>query len=102
MKSALFAVGLPSFPLLRKTKVERLFSVNGQAVGGENVQEIAILCPCSAVRAGTQPTRKLTSIPDRTQRSFVGSEGCPHLRDRILLVCTILKISAGKHTAVGD
>lgn len=102
MKSALFAVGLPSFPLLRKKKSERLFSVNGQAVGGENVQEIAILCPCSAVRAGTQPARKLTGIPDRTQRSFVGSKGCPHLRARILLVCTILKISAGKHTAVGD
>lgn len=60
--------------------------MNGKAVGGENVQEAAILGPCSAVRAGTQPRRKFTNVPDLIYEPCVGRKGYPYLNTVTFLV----------------
>lgn len=63
--------------------------MNGRAVGGENVQGPAILGPCSAVRAGTQPGGKLANVPDLTYEPCVGREGHPYLNTVAFLVCSL-------------
>lgn len=101
MKSALFAVGLPSFSLLRKESREIVFSEWASSGWGEcagDSNSVSLLS-CKS----WNPTNKEAYWHSReNSESFVRSKGCPNIRARTLLVCTILKISAGKLAAIGD
>lgn len=79
MKSALFAVGLPSFSLLRKESREIVFSKWASSGWGEcagDSNSVSLLS-CKS----WNPTNKEAYWHSRENpESFVGSKGCPHLR----------------------